>query len=152
VAEFVVTDPREPPACDLLEAMVAELRVMYGLPEGQVGVALEVEEMARPTGGYLVGWVGEMAVAGGGLRAIGEGVGEIKRMYVHPDFRGRGLGSQLLAALEGDARTLGMGQVRLDTGPKQPDAQHLYERSGYVAIDNYNANPHASYWAEKVLA
>lgn len=112
---------------------------------------LQPEEMAAPTGAYLVGWDGDQPVAGGGVRLLTPEIAEIKRMYVRPAFRGRGLARMLLGALEGEAVRLGATIVRLDTGPKQARAQGLYERSGYHEIGNWNANPDAAYWGEKPL-
>jgi GNAT superfamily N-acetyltransferase len=154
--EFSIADPAAPPASDLIEAMVAEMRELYGIV-GHVGVPLELSELAPPGGAYLVGRArtggdaGGEVVAGGGVRTIGEGVGEIKRMYVVPEWRGRGAGAQLLAALEAAAVALGLSAVRLDTGPSQPGARHLYEKSGYRQIPNYNGNTAAAFWGEKQL-
>ena len=72
-------------------------------------------------------------------------------MYVVPDMRGRGLAGELLVALEDEARRLGYRIARLDTGPRQPHAQRLYENAGYRPIGNFNANPFASFWGEKPL-
>jgi GNAT superfamily N-acetyltransferase len=72
-------------------------------------------------------------------------------MYVAPHVRGRGIARRLLAALEDAGRRLGHEQVRLDTGPDQPEAKHLYETAGYVEIPNYNGNPKATYFGEKRL-
>jgi GNAT superfamily N-acetyltransferase len=72
-------------------------------------------------------------------------------MYMAPQVRGRGLGRVLLAALESHARALGYELARLDTGDKQPGAQHLYESAGYRPIPNYNGNPIATYFGEKRL-
>jgi GNAT superfamily N-acetyltransferase len=85
------------------------------------------------------------------VKTLGPGLGEIKRMYVAPHVRGRGLARRLLAALEDAAWRLGHDRVRLDTGPAQAHAKALYESAGYVEIPDYNGNPHASYWAEKKL-
>lgn len=152
VIEFSAADPSAPPASDLIDAMVAEMQSLYGIV-GHVGVPLDLSELAPPEGVYLVGRAGPAGeiVAGGGVRTIGEGIGEIKRMYIVPAWRGRGAGGQLLAALEGAARDLGLPTVRLDTGPKQPGARHLYEKSGYRSIANYNGNDHAAFWGEKSL-
>lgn len=124
---------------------------MYGGGEGQIGVPLRSDELAPPSGCYLVGRSGGEVVAGGGIRTIAAGTGEIKRMYVVPAWRGRGLARLLLAALEAEAVVLGLDRVRLDTGPKQPGARRLYLGAGYVEIDDYNANPRASFWGEKLL-
>ena len=152
---FEAADPESPPARDLIEAMIAEMQDLYGI-EGHIGVPLELSELAPPHGVYLVGRTGDpdkTPVAGGGLRTIGPGpgLGEIKRMYVVPDWRGRGIGEQLLSALEAAAVGLGMSRVRLDTGSRQSSALHLYRKSGYEPVSNYNGNDHASFWGEKRL-
>jgi GNAT superfamily N-acetyltransferase len=102
-------------------------------------------------GAYLVGWRGDLAVAGGGLRPLEEGVAEIKRMFVRPPARSQGVATELLTALEAAARSLGYGAVRLDTGPKQVHALRLYRRAGFVEIERYNDNPFACFWGEKAL-
>jgi GNAT superfamily N-acetyltransferase len=55
----------------------------------------------------------------------------------------------LLGELERRARALGYAVARLDTGPRQPRAQRMYERAGYVPTENFNANPVASFFGEK---
>ena len=72
-------------------------------------------------------------------------------MYVVPDARGRGLGKELLDALEALARDLGYGAARLDTGGRQPAARRMYERAGYAPVPDYNENPYAAFWGEKRL-
>jgi GNAT superfamily N-acetyltransferase len=150
-ATFRTADPSRPPASELLAEMVDELEALYGIVDRRIGVPLHVEELAPPTGLYLVGCIGDLVVAGGGLRTIGDGLAEIKRMYVRDVWRGRGLGGQLLFQLEDAARNLGFTRVRLDTGPRQPAALRLYERTGYRPIGNYNNNPDATFWGEKTL-
>lgn len=149
--DFRPCDPEEEPARSLLAAMVGELTDLYAITTGRLGVALEPQEMTPPGGLYLVGSSGDEAVCGGGLRTIGPEMGEIKRMYVAPRWRGRGVARRLLAALEDAAAGLGMKVVRLDTGPSQPDARHLYESAGYRSIENYNDNEHAAFWGEKAI-
>ncbi len=150
-AHFRTADPTRPPASELLGAMVAELLVLYEIEGDRIGVPLHPEELQPPTGIYLVGWIDEQPVAGGGMRTIGDALGEIKRMYVREEWRGCGLGGQLLVELENAARRLGHSRLRLDTGPRQQGAQRLYERAGYRPIGNYNDNPDASFWGEKDL-
>jgi GNAT superfamily N-acetyltransferase len=150
---FAPASVLDEPGAGLLAAMVAEMIELYGLPAGSaVGVPLHPEELGPPAGVYLVGWVGDLSVAGGGLRGIDDGVAEIKRMYVRPGYRGHGIGRLLLAALEQEAVRLGYHTARLDTGAKQPGPQRMYEQAGYRSIGNYNANPHAAFWGEKRLA
>ena len=68
-----------------------------------------------------------------------------------PEYRGRGIGRPLIAALEEEARRLGYRRVRLDTGHEQPAARHIYETSGYAPIGRYNDAPFAAFWFEKQL-
>lgn len=140
----------DPVALELEAAMVAEVGTLYepGLKRSTV----RPEELCPPHGGFLVLWDEGRPVAGGGVKRLDERAGEIKRMYVVPDARGRGVGRALLAALEELARDLGYAVVRLDTGPRQPGARRMYERAGYVEVPDYNGNPYAAYWGEKPLA
>jgi GNAT superfamily N-acetyltransferase len=77
--------------------------------------------------------------------------GEVKRVYLAPDARGRGRGRALMEALEEEARGLGLERLRLDTGDQQPEALGLFRNLGFREIDDYNGNPFASYWMEKAL-
>ncbi len=109
------------------------------------------EELSPPGGLFLVGYLDGEAVCCGGIKRLDASACEIKRMYMAPAVRGQGVGRRLLAELEERARGLGFTLARLDTGDRQPDAQHLYESSGYRPIENYNANPVATYFGEKPL-
>lgn len=148
---FAPVDPAAEPAAGLIAAMEAEMVALYDISDGVVGVPLHAEELRPPHGVFLVGREDDTPVAGGGLRRIGDGVGEIKRMFVVAGARGRGLAAALLSALEDEARARGLLTVRLDTGPEQPYARRLYENAGYRLIPNYNGNPHAAFWYEKRL-
>ena len=72
------------------------------------------------------------ALACGGVARYDEMRGELKRMYVVPDARGRGLGRLLLGELERHGRELGYAGLVLETGDRQEAALALYERAGYV--------------------
>jgi GNAT superfamily N-acetyltransferase len=143
------------PGRELVAAMLAELEVMYGPLDLTVTPRANAEDMAPPHGAFLVlyatGPEGERAIACGGLKRLDATTGEIKRMYVVPDARGRGVARRLLVALEDAARAAGYVRVKLDSGLKQPHAVALYTSAGYVAIDDYNDNRYASYWFEKAL-
>jgi GNAT superfamily N-acetyltransferase len=148
---FTPCDPEEPPASELLAAMRAELIDAYDNASRLDNPALSPAELRPPTGAFYVGFESGRAVAGGGLRRLDDGVAEIKRMYVRPDVRARGLAAALLRTLEEAARGLGYSTVRLDTGPKQVRAQRLYRAAGYAEIAPYNDNPFACFWGEKRL-
>jgi GNAT superfamily N-acetyltransferase len=149
---FERCDPEEAPASELLAAMRAELNDVYETFSRLDNPRLAPAELRPPGGAYYVGYEGTEAVAGGGLRGLGDGVAEIKRMYVRPDARSRGLATALLRRLEDAARSLGYAAARLDTGPQQVHALRMYRRAGYVEVPPYNDNPFACFWGEKRLA
>ncbi|MEA2322217.1 MAG: hypothetical protein QOD81_2067 [Solirubrobacteraceae bacterium] len=150
---FQTVGAGEPPASDLLAAMIDELHATYGGRIDAPGSPTATPaEMGPPHGTFLVGFEGGEPVCGGGVKRLGDGLAEIKRMYVVPHARSRGLARALLAALEAAARDLGYERVRLDTGARQPHARALYEAEGYRSIPDYNGNPCAAFWAEKRLA
>jgi GNAT superfamily N-acetyltransferase len=141
-----------PPASDLVAAMVAEMATIYGPIDVPGMPSATPADFAPPHGTFLVGFdEARTPVCGGGVKRLDAQAAEIKRMYVVPAARRRGLARELLRALEDAARQLGYGVVRLDTGPRQPHAQAMYESAGYRPIGNFNANPVASYWGEKRL-
>ena len=137
----------------LAEEMRAEVAEMYdGLElDGAAMPAAGPAELSPPTGAFLVGWIGDEPVCCGGIKRLDDAACEIKKMYVAPSVRGRGVARTLLAALEDRARDLGYAIARLDTGPRQPGAQHLYRSAGYAEIGNFNGNPVATFFAEKEL-
>jgi GNAT superfamily N-acetyltransferase len=108
-------------------------------------------ELNPPRGAFLVGYEDGVPICCGGIKDLGPGVCEIKRMFVLPQARGRGVARRLLTALEEQARAMGYSTVRLDTGERQPDARHIYESAGYVEISNFNKNPVAVFFGEKRL-
>jgi GNAT superfamily N-acetyltransferase len=131
--------------------MRAELVAAYDNASRLDNPALLPAELRPPSGAFYVGFEDGVAVAGGGVRRLDDGVAEIKRMYVRPDARSRGVAAALLRALEQAARDLGYARTRLDTGPKQVHAQRLYRAAGYAEIEPYNDNPFACFWGEKRL-
>lgn len=139
-----------PDALRLVGAMVAGLAALYPDRRGD-GPSATVEDFSPPGGGFVAGYEDGAAIAGGGVKRLGDGLAEIKRMYVDPGHRGRGHARALLGALEDLARDLGYARVRLDTGAQQPHARALYLSAGYLEIDDYNGNPYATFWAEKRL-
>jgi GNAT superfamily N-acetyltransferase len=107
--------------------------------------------MAPPGGVFVVATSDGDPVACGGVQPWGEGTGEIKRMWVHPDWRGAGLGSRMLRHLEDQARDLGHRRVLLDTNGTLVEAIAMYQRSGYEPVERYNDNPYAQAWFAKTL-
>jgi len=85
----------------------------------------------------IVAYAGQQPVAAGAFKKFSPDAVEIKRMFVKPDFRGRGIAFQILQQLENWAAELGYSCCILETGKKQPEAIALYKKSGYKVIPNY---------------
>lgn len=150
--EFQRADAAQPPGSDLLEAMIVDLTPLYGRIDVPQAPSAGPADFAAPGGSFLVGFEDGRPICCGGLKRLPDGAVEIKRMYVVPEARGRGVAKELLAALEDEARALGYRVARLDTGPQQPHAERMYRQAGYEPIENFNANPFASFWGEKPIA
>lgn len=104
----------------MLEGDIAQLEIFYP-PDGRL---LLVTEESWPAGIAC-------------LKRIGEDVGEIKRMYVRPEFRGRGIGRALLAELLTQAAEIGYPSVRLDSARFMQAAHALYRSAGFCEIEPY---------------
>jgi putative acetyltransferase len=125
-----------PVALPLIAALNAELTSRYP-EEGACSFRLDPEEVAPGRGVFLVAHLGDRAVGCGAVRRLdaeGEGDAEIKRMYVVPSARGRGVGRSVLAALEAESRRLGARRLVLEMGGRQPEARALYDRAGFRVV------------------
>ena len=89
----------------------------------------------------LLARVDGAAAAAVGLKDLGEGVCEMKRLYARPNFQGLGLGRRLCDALLSEARRRGFSVMRLDTLKRLTKALSLYRNYGFVEIDKYYENP-----------
>lgn len=97
---------------------------------------------APPRGALFLAERGGAAVGVVGLRDLGEGICEMKRLYLRPAARGAGLGQALLDAVLEEGRRLGYGRMRLDTVPGYHDrAISAYRARGFYEIPAYTHNP-----------
>ena len=112
-------------------------------------VSASATELTPPAGVFLILRSGDKPVACGGLKKLSATSGEIKRMYVSPEARGRGVGRKLLEALEHWGRANGCAELFLDTSDALADASRLYQTAGYQEIPAYNLNPFANRWFRK---
>lgn len=124
----------DPRARELERRLITETKSRYG-ERGQS--PLEPRAFDPPLGCFLLAFMGQEIVACGGFRALSEEVAEIKRMYVDPGSRGRGIGHAILAGLEHRAYASGYRAAWLETGSKQPEAIALYTAVGYTPIEAY---------------
>lgn len=145
-------DPTSADARACIDAYLRELdeRFENGF-DASVGPSADPQELVPPSGVLLLARLDDAALACGALKAIGPGVGEIKRMWVSPDARGLGIAQRLLDALEAHARDTHLTTLRLDTNRTLVEARALYARNGYREIGRYNDNPYADHWFEKRL-
>jgi GNAT superfamily N-acetyltransferase len=126
----------QPEVIALITALNADLIERY--PEdGSNHFRLDPEEVAPGRGVFLVAYVDGHPAGCGATRLIDPQTAEIKRMYVAPEFRGRGIAGRVLEGLEQHARSLGARQIVLETGERQPEAIALYTRAGFQPIPLY---------------
>ncbi|MGC9666294.1 GNAT family N-acetyltransferase [Planosporangium sp. 12N6] len=127
----------DPVARTLVAAALADLGARYGGSGDETPV--HPDEFAPPAGNFLVAWVDGVPAGCGGWRTLADddAVAEIKRMYTAPEWRGRGVASAVLRAIEESAREAGKKRTVLETGDRQPEAIALYRRLGYERIPNF---------------
>jgi len=149
-------DVRVPEIVAMLERLTAELAARYH-DDGAGDFEPRDVECARSV--FLVAREGALLAGCAALRpcrdagTLADETAEVKRMYVEPAFRGRGVGARLLAALEEHARAFGYRRVWLETGAEQPEALRLYEGAGYkrIALYGYYKGDPRSRCFEKVF-
>ena len=125
----------EPDVYALVVAQQAELTGRDG--RGDIGPTRHAGMFEPPDGAFLAVRDEGRAVACGGVTRFDGTRAELKRMYVVPGARGRGLGRLLLEALEDEARRLGYAGIVLETGKDQAEALGLYTSAGYEPIPCY---------------
>jgi GNAT superfamily N-acetyltransferase len=149
-------------AASLIAELNRDLSADYPEP-GTTHFRLDPNEVAAGNGIFVVArWEGR-PVGCGALRRIidpeltrelGPRVGELKRMYVARELRGKGIGRALLDRLESEARLLGLDRLVLETGIRSPQALALYRAAGFTAIPAYGeyvSSPTTSVCLSKAL-
>lgn len=132
--QVTVAEPNSPPARMLIECLWRELGAHYG---NTGPCEFSPADVSGEGHRFLIAWRGDEPVGCGALVPMEPGVGEIKRMYVEPKARRLGVARQILAGLEAEARALGYGILRLETGRRQPGAVAFYRAAHYDPVEAY---------------
>lgn len=141
------------PALDLIQVdspvLVTVARGLFREYAEAIGTNLEYQGFAAelaalpapytpPDGALFIARMGEELAGCVALRPLGNGIGEMKRLYVRPGYRAAGLGARLVDAVIRSARSAGHRELRLDTLASMTSAQALYRRLGFKQISPYN--------------
>jgi putative acetyltransferase len=134
----------------LIDELDAYQKPLYP-PESHHGI--DIAALLQPNVVFAAARDGGEAV-GCGAVVIEDGWAELKRMYVRPPWRGRGVAQAVLAFLEQGARERGVALVRLETGIAQPQALRFYERAGYVRrgpFGDYALDPNSVFMEKRLV-
>lgn len=144
----------ERPDSDDARALIAELEaylIPLSPPESRHGYS--VEKLIEEEVSFFIIRDKGTPVACGGVKLFGTEYGEIKRMYVRPQFRGSGFAKLMLDHLADYARSHGVAILRLETGIAQQAAIALYERSGFRSITpfgDYKLDPLSRFYEKRI--
>jgi putative acetyltransferase len=122
-----------PDAIRLIAALNAELSAAFPEP-GATHFSLSSAQVSSGEGAFLIAYLDDAAVGCGAVRRLDSATAELKRMFVSPPARGKGIGRALVKALEQEAHRLGATKVVLETGARLAPAIQLYEGMGYSRI------------------
>ena len=142
--------PDQPDALTMIGALDAQMTALYPAESNHL---LDVAALSDPAVTFLVARAGDEAVGCGAILNDPRGWGELKRMYVRPDRRGRGIGKRVLAELEAVARDGGQRLLRLETGIHNGEALALYRRAGFTereAFGDYAPDPLSVFMEKRV--
>ena len=136
-----VTIGQESPWADGVSSLIELLDdYLFARYPAEARHILDLDQLAQPSIVLLIARVDRVAAGCGAVRFMTDAdvpYGEIKRMFVHPDYRGRGIAKAIINGLEDVARRQRLSLMRLETGIHQPEANALYERAGYRLCGPY---------------
>lgn len=146
----------ETPLSDEVRALVSALNEFtYGPTPAEYRHHMTVEQMAQADTTLFVARDAGVALGMGALRRHASGVGEVKRMFVTSEARGRRIGEAILAHIEALARSEGLTRLVLETGSNFDAARRVYERSAFVACDqvlDYPLSAWTAFYAKDLAA
>jgi GNAT superfamily N-acetyltransferase len=121
----------------LIKELSEELGLLYG---GDGTAGFQPSDVETPRAAFIVARLDGYPVGCGAIRNLDDTSVEVKRMYTRSDFRRKGVAQAILAEAERLALEFGYTNLKLQTGPKQPEAAALYERVGYYRIPIFHGN------------
>jgi putative acetyltransferase len=127
------TDSSDPAFIDLVRHLDSELAIVDGKDHTFYSQFNKIDKIRH----VVVAYDDDEPVGCGAIKEFAENIMEVKRMFVSPEKRNKGIASLILAGLEKWALELGCHSSILETGLRQPDAIRLYTRNGYRQIPNY---------------
>lgn len=134
-------DQESPNQPDVI-ALIADLDAYQdSLYPAEARYALDLASLSLPNVLFVVARNEEHTALGCGAVVLNHAYGEVKRMYVRPEARGKGIAKQVIDALEASAYKAGCRELMLETGPYQPEALRFYASQGYVRRGAFGAYP-----------
>jgi GNAT superfamily N-acetyltransferase len=134
---FVAVTADDPRAQPLLDELAVEYAQRYESTTPTVMAwmkAVPTSEFAPPDGGFLIGEVAGISVTGGAFQRFDAQTAELKRIWTDRRHRRKGYATALLAEMESVISERGYRRVYLTTGNRQPEAERLYESTGYTRL------------------
>lgn len=123
----------DPDFIDLVKLLDADLAIRDGKDHSFFAQFNKLDSIKH----VVVAYFGNLPAGCGAIKQCDDETMEVKRMFVKPEFRGKGIARAVLSELEKWTAELGYSFCILETGKKQPEAISLYKTSGYELIPNY---------------
>ncbi|UXS02266.1 GNAT family N-acetyltransferase [Agrobacterium tumefaciens] len=147
---IAIEHPNQPEVVALIGLSDEYMASLYP-PEGNF--AVDLDALSKPDISFLVGRLDGKAVACGAIKWFDDGSAELKRIFVHDDARGHGIGRKIMAALQALATERGVNRLYVETGPLNVEAVGLYEALGYQQCGpfaDYEENPHSLFMVKDI--
>jgi GNAT superfamily N-acetyltransferase len=157
----VTVTPAQPGSAEGRAVLTAYFNDVVSRDHGREATHDEVEsemcedpsdDLCPPSGLFLLARRGGAVIGCIGLLLLPGSLGEVRRVFVEPAARGRGVGARLMHAVEDEARSRALTRLRLDTRSDLVEARRLYARHGYQEVAPFNDGRWADRWLEKSLA
>ncbi|ULL15247.1 GNAT family N-acetyltransferase [Paenibacillus sp. H1-7] len=126
---------RSEDAEQLIKELSAELAALYEASDGTAG--FHPSDVEVPRSAFVIARLDGHPVGCGALRPLDDSSVEVKRVYTRAGYRRLGVAQAIMAEIERLAAEFGYTSIKLQTGPKQPEAAALYERVGYYRIPRF---------------